>query len=71
LRARSAKDPAVRRGIAWLLQAQKADGSWDPGAVAGVFFGSAMLDYRYYREYFPLWALARYRRQACADLAPE
>jgi lanosterol synthase len=50
----------VERGIAWLIARQGADGSWPPEAVNGVFFGSAMLDYRLYRAYFPTWALARY-----------
>jgi 2,3-oxidosqualene cyclase len=52
---------AVRRGITWLCRAQRADGSWPEGAVNGVFFGSAMLSYRLYPAYFPLWALNRYR----------
>jgi len=51
---------AVNRGIAWLCGAQRADGSWPQGAVNGVFFGSAMLSYRLYPAYFPLWALNRY-----------
>jgi 2,3-oxidosqualene cyclase len=51
---------AVRRGIGWLCQSQRADGSWLDGAVNGVFFGSAMLTYRLYPAYFPLWALNRY-----------
>jgi lanosterol synthase len=51
---------AVRRGVAWLIERQRADGSWPPGAVNGVFFGSAMLDYRLYAASFPTWALARY-----------
>jgi lanosterol synthase len=50
----------VQRGIAWLCRAQRADGSWPEGAVNGVFFGSAMLSYRLYPAYFPLWALNRY-----------
>ena len=25
-----------------------------------MFFGTAMLDYRLYRSYFPAWALARH-----------
>jgi hypothetical protein len=28
--------------------------------VNGVFFGSAMLDYRLYQSYFPTWALSRH-----------
>jgi 2,3-oxidosqualene cyclase len=51
---------SVRRGIVWLCQAQRCDGSWSEGAVNGVFFGSAMLSYRLYPAYFPLWALNRY-----------
>ena len=51
----------VQRGVAWLSAQQRADGSWPEQAVNGVFFGSAMLDYRLYKTYFPLWALARYR----------
>jgi 2,3-oxidosqualene cyclase len=56
---------SVQRGIAWLCQAQRADGSWPQGAVNGVFFGSAMLSYRLYPVYFPIWALNRYRALTC------
>jgi 2,3-oxidosqualene cyclase len=55
-----AKSPSVHRGIAWLRFMQRADGSWPHQAVNGVFFGSAMLDYRLYSTYFPVWALNRY-----------
>lgn len=51
---------SVERGVAWLAARQEADGSWPPEAVNGVFFGTAMLDYRLYRSYFPAWALARH-----------
>jgi 2,3-oxidosqualene cyclase len=51
---------SVRLGVAWLCHAQRADGSWPEDAVNGVFFGSAMLLYRMYPTYFPLWALNRY-----------
>ncbi|MGW9247534.1 hypothetical protein [Streptomyces badius] len=51
---------AVKSGIAWLCDRQLPDGSWPQTAVTGVFFGTAMLDYRLYREYFPLWALGRW-----------
>ena len=57
----------VRRGLGWLAAAQRPDGSWPEGAPNGVFFGSAMLDYRLYKTYFPVWALARHAHM----LAPE
>jgi lanosterol synthase len=55
---------AVERGIAWLCARQEAGGGWPPGPVNGVFFGTAMLDYRLYPAYFPAWALARYAASA-------
>lgn len=51
---------AVERGIAFLRARQAADGSFPPEAPNGVFFGSAAIDYRLYRGYFPVWALGRY-----------
>jgi lanosterol synthase len=33
------------------------DGDWPRDSVNGVFFGTAMLDYRLYNTYFPTWAL--------------
>jgi lanosterol synthase len=48
----------ICRGIAWLREQQKT--GWRQDAVTGVFFGTAMLDYRLYRSYFPAWALARH-----------
>jgi squalene-hopene/tetraprenyl-beta-curcumene cyclase len=53
----------VRRGVQWLLATQRSDGLWNedwftaPG-FPRVFF----LRYHGYCRYFPLWALARYRR---------
>lgn len=52
-------DPAIERGAARLTAMQRDDGSFPEGAPAGVFFGSAVLDYRLYPSYFPLWALTR------------
>ncbi len=59
-------DPVVVRGVRWLLDHQRPEGGWPRGAVNGVFFGSAMLDYRLYPAYFPAWALARFMRSAAA-----
>lgn len=55
----------VLRGVRWLRERQLPDGSWESRAVAGVFFGTAMLDYRLYRWYFPTWALARHATMMC------
>jgi lanosterol synthase len=63
MEALPAHSDAVERGMAWLMNRQQADGSWPQQAVNGVFFGSAMLDYRLYKSYFPAWALARYQQQ--------
>ena len=56
-------EPAIERGILWLLSKQEADGSWPKQAVNGVFFGAAMLDYRLYHTYFPVWAITRYNHK--------
>jgi lanosterol synthase len=53
--------PSVVAGVAWLRARQRLDGSWPRQAVNGVFFGTAMLDYRLYPAYFPAWALARHQ----------
>lgn len=53
-------DAAISRGMLWLLSKQQPDGGWPRQAVNGVFFGAAMLDYRLYHTYFPVWALTRY-----------
>lgn len=60
---------AVCRGVAWLRQQQRADGSWPHQAVNGVFFGTAMLDYRLYNAYFPTWALGRYATLSSHELS--
>lgn len=55
--------PAVRRGVAYLLSTQQADGTWDEPWFTGTGFPRVFyLKYHLYRIYFPLMALARYAR---------
>ena len=54
---------AVRRGVYFLLGRQEPDGWWrDPEFTAPGFPRVFYLKYYGYTRYFPLWALARYRR---------
>jgi squalene-hopene/tetraprenyl-beta-curcumene cyclase len=63
--AGEASSDAVRRGIAYLLQTQQADGLWsDPSFTAPGFPRVFYLRYHGYCAYFPLWALATYRAQS-------
>jgi squalene-hopene/tetraprenyl-beta-curcumene cyclase len=55
--------PAVTRGIAYLIASQDRDGNWDEPWYTAVGFPRIFyLRYHGYRAFFPLWALARYRR---------
>jgi 2,3-oxidosqualene cyclase len=63
------RSEAVRRGVAFLEARQREDGSYPEEAVAGVFFGTAMLHYRLYKAYFPAWALARASARGLGPLA--
>jgi squalene/oxidosqualene cyclase-like protein len=51
--------PVVERAVACLKKLQNENGSWPRQAQAGVFFQTAMLDYRLYKDSFPTWALGR------------
>ena len=54
---------AVERGIAHLVERQRADGTWDEPQFTGTGFPSDfMINYHLYRHYFPLMALGRYQR---------
>jgi len=54
--------PAVERGLQYLLDTQKADGSWDEDEFTGTGFPRVYyLRYTGYRNYFPLMAFGLYR----------
>lgn len=64
--AGEAAHPAVTRGVQFLLSTQQATGGWNEAEFTGTGFPRVFyLRYHGYRAYFPLWALALYRR-ACA-----
>jgi squalene-hopene/tetraprenyl-beta-curcumene cyclase len=54
--------PALARGIKYLADSQDGDGLWsEPRYTATGFPRVFYLRYHGYAQYFPLWALARYR----------
>jgi squalene-hopene/tetraprenyl-beta-curcumene cyclase len=56
-------NPAVARGVAYLVASQDHEGNWDEPWYTAVGFPRVFyLRYHGYRAFFPLWALARYRR---------
>jgi squalene-hopene/tetraprenyl-beta-curcumene cyclase len=62
LAAADKDDPAVTQAVGHLLEQQNTDGSWDEQEFTGTGFpGVFYLKYHLYRNYFPLYALSRYR----------
>ncbi|HEY4746831.1 MAG TPA: squalene--hopene cyclase, partial [Steroidobacteraceae bacterium] len=60
--------PAVARGIEYLIANQDRDGNWDEPWYTAVGFPRVFyLRYHGYRAFFPLFALARYRRLSLAN----
>ncbi|NDV23796.1 squalene--hopene cyclase [Desulfovibrio sp. JC022] len=54
---------AVSRGVRYLLENQKDDGSWDETLYTGTGFPRVFyLRYHGYSQYFPMWALGVYKR---------
>jgi squalene/oxidosqualene cyclase-like protein len=49
---------AIERGVRFLTDRQLPNGDWPQQGMTGVFNRTCMLNYRFYRNYFPLWALA-------------
>jgi squalene/oxidosqualene cyclase-like protein len=49
---------AIESGVRFLLGRQCEDGDWPQQGATGVFNRTCMLNYRFYRDMFPLWAIA-------------
>ncbi|HYB62307.1 MAG TPA: squalene--hopene cyclase [Methylomirabilota bacterium] len=62
LAAAELEDPAIGRAVEHLVETQNSDGSWNENETTGTGFPCVFyLKYHLYRDYFPLYALARYR----------
>jgi squalene-hopene/tetraprenyl-beta-curcumene cyclase len=60
-RAESLEAAGIERGIRWLAQTQRPDGTWDEPQFTGTGFpGDFYINYHLYRLVFPVSALGRY-----------
>ncbi|WP_069812316.1 squalene--hopene cyclase [Streptomyces sp. TP-A0874] len=63
---------AVRRGVAWLVETQREDGSWAEPYYTGTGFPwDFSINYHLYRMVFPLTALGRYLSGVAVPDTPE
>jgi squalene-hopene/tetraprenyl-beta-curcumene cyclase len=63
LHAGEVAHPAVAQGVRFLLETQAPHGLWEEAEFTGTGFPRVFyLRYHGYSKYFPLWALALYRR---------
>ncbi|MFV2177871.1 squalene--hopene cyclase [Actinomadura sp. LOL_016] len=64
LLAAGERGPAVDRGVRWLIEHQRPDGTWDEDHFTGTGFpGDFYINYHLYRLVFPVSALGRYARE--------
>jgi squalene-hopene/tetraprenyl-beta-curcumene cyclase len=63
--AGESKDLSINRAVEFLLQDQQPNGSWEEAPFTGTGFPKVFyLKYHLYRDYFPVYALARCRNLA-------
>jgi squalene-hopene/tetraprenyl-beta-curcumene cyclase len=61
LLAAGARTDATARGVRWLVETQRADGTWDEPWFTGTGFpGDFSINYHLYRQVFPVMALGRF-----------
>jgi squalene-hopene/tetraprenyl-beta-curcumene cyclase len=61
LEAAGQRSSAAERGVQWLVDTQRPDGSWDEPQYTGTGFpGYFYINYHLYRAVFPISALGRY-----------
>jgi squalene-hopene/tetraprenyl-beta-curcumene cyclase len=67
LAAGDTRSESVQKGILYLLETQRPDGSWEEDQYTGTGFPRVFyLAYHLYRDLFPLIALSTYAREFSA-----
>ncbi len=54
------EDPAVTRGLDFLLKTQQTDGDFPPQPIPGLFYRTTLIRYDHYKRAFPLKAFATF-----------
>jgi squalene-hopene/tetraprenyl-beta-curcumene cyclase len=68
LHAAGERSPALERGVQWLVESQRPDGSWDEPQYTGTGFPSDYyINYHLYRLTFPVMALGRCLSRAAGE----